>query len=159
VTSTLTIDHASVRGTARGLEWHPFCQGAETPATQMYALEWRWESTASRGMSAAPQGPQQPGRILLNTESGRFWGSPKPPDCPFSRICRVLDIFGSQMQGLQARVLTPREDPVHTSLMRHTPCFCTPLASKAYTVSCGVAMLGWKSQSGGVGTSGLVRTT
>ena len=62
------------------------------------ALEWRWESTASRGMSAAPQGPQQPGRILLNTESGRFWGSPKPPDCPFSRICRVLDIFGSQMR-------------------------------------------------------------
>lgn len=62
-------------------------------------------------------------------------------------------------QGLQARVLTPREDPVHTSLMRHTPCFCTPLASKAYTVSCGVAMLGWKSQSGGVGTSGLVRST
>jgi hypothetical protein len=45
-------------------------------------------------------------------------------------------------QGLQARVLTPREDPVHTSLMRHTPCFCTPLASNAYTYSCGVAPLG-----------------
>ena len=75
-----------------------FAMGLRHRPPQMYALEWRWESTASRGMSPA----QQPGRILLNTESGRFWGSPKPPDCPFSRICRVLDIFGSQMHWVQS---------------------------------------------------------
>jgi hypothetical protein len=46
-------------------------------------------------------------------------------------------------QGLQARVLTPRGDPVHTSLMWSTPCFCAPLACKSYKYSCGVAMLGW----------------
>jgi len=79
-----------------------FAKGLRHRPPQMYALEWRWESTASRGMSTAPQGPQQPGRILLNTEAGRFWGSPKPPDCPFSRICRVLDIFGSQMHWVQS---------------------------------------------------------
>ena len=60
-----------------------FAKGLRHRPPQMYALEWRWESTASRGMSTAPQGPQQPGRILLNTESGRFWGSPKPPTALF----------------------------------------------------------------------------